>query len=169
MLPMCARDPVLVDGEWHSARAGFRIGVPGTLADSAGETSAGEWERFDLDGALLAYRRDGRETLSLQARCGRPVTEPAIMARHLVIGIPDRTLREGGPHEIAGRSGWLQSFDARLDGRTLRIRTLTLVSGDCAYDLLLVAGGDGAAAERVFDAWADSFALTGDPRVGAAP
>src|SRR5262245_36390713 len=119
----CAHDPEFANGEWHSARTGFRIGVPGATAVSAGETSTGEWKRFDLDGALLAYRRGGLENMSLQARCGRPVTEAAIMARHLVIGIPERTLREGGPREIAGRTGWLQTLDARLDGRTVRIKT----------------------------------------------
>ena len=160
-LSACARDPVLVDGEWHSERAGFRIGVPAAAVGNPDDPDPpAQWERFDLDGALLAYRRDARETLSLQARCGRPVAEPAIMARQLLIGIPERTLREGGPREIAGRSGWLQTFDARLDGRMVRIKTMTLVSGGCAYDLVLVAEGDSEPAERVFDAWVDTFALT---------
>ena len=35
----------------------------------------------------------------------------------------------------------------------MRIKTVTLVAGDCAYDLLLVAEGDSAPAERGFDAW----------------
>ena len=170
----CARDPVWKDGEWVSERKGFRIGVPPALPAAESEPDADAsrdvpWQRFRLEGAVLAYRRDDRETLSLQARCGRPVTSPALMARHLVIGIPERVLREGGPREIAGRSGWLQSFDARLDGRTVRIKTLTLVAGDCAYDLLLVAEGDHAPAERAFDAWAASFELTRDAGAEGAP
>ena len=91
------------------------------------------------------------------------------MARQLLIGIPERTLREGGPREIAGRSGWLQTFDARLDGRMVRIKTMTLVSGDCAYDLVLVAEGDSEPAERVFDAWVDSFVLTRGDVAGGTP
>jgi hypothetical protein len=151
----CARDPVLENGVWHSRRAGFRIGEPAAAAGADGR-----WEQFDLEGAALAYRRGKLETMSLQARCGRPVASPAVMARHLVVGIPERTLREGGPREIAGRSGWLQIFDARLEGRSVRIETLTLVAEGCAYDLLLVTEGDFEPAERCFDAWAASFALT---------
>jgi hypothetical protein len=180
LLPACAGDPVFEHGEWHSARTGFRIGVPAAVqaaeigvpaavqAADAGPGSDG-WERFDLEGAVLAYRRGKRETMSVQARCGRPVTSPALMARHLVIGIPERTLREGGPREVAGRPAWLQTFDARLEGRTVRIKTLTLVAGACAYDLLLVAEGDFAPAERSFDAWVESFALTRAEPAGAAP
>jgi hypothetical protein len=172
----CARDPVWRDGEWVSERKGFRIGVPPPIP--AAEAGAGPdaeaprdvpWQRFRLEGAVLAYRRDERETLSLQARCGRPVTSPALMARHLVIGIPERVLREGGPRELAGHPAWLQSFDARLEGRTVRIKTLTLVAHGCAYDLLLVAEGDSAPAERAFDAWTATFALTRDPSAQAAP
>lgn len=169
-LPACARDPVLANGEWYSERAGFRIGEPPAIpATETGAQAEARWERFDLEGALLAYRRDERETLSLQARCGRPVTSAAIMARQLVIGIPERTLREGGPHEVAGQSGWLQTFDARLEGRTVRIKTITLVAGGCAYDLVLVAEGDFAPAERAFDAWVASFALTRGEPAGGVP
>jgi hypothetical protein len=170
LLPACAGDPVFEHGEWHSARAGFRIGVPGAVeaADAGPGVDAG-WERFDLEGAVLAYRRGRLETMSVQARCGRPVASPAIMARHLVIGIPERTLREGGPREVAGQPAWLQTFDARLEGRTLRIKTLTLVAGDCAYDLLLVVEGDFAPAERSFDAWVESFSLTRPEPAEAAP
>jgi hypothetical protein len=170
LLPACASDPVFEHGEWHSARTGFRIGVPGPVqtADASPGFDLG-WERFDLEGAVLAYRRGKQETMSVQARCGRPVTSPALMARHLVIGIPERILREGGPREVAGQPAWLQTFDARLEGRTVRIKTLTLVAGDCAYDLVLVAEGDFAPAERSFDAWVESFALTRAAPAGAAP
>ena len=169
-LTACARDPVFENGQWTSARTGFRIGVPPVIAEpDAGPGTALAWKRFDLEGAVLAYRRDALATMSLQARCGRPVTSPAMMARQLVIGIPERTLRDGGPREIAGAPAWLQTFDARLEGRTVRIKTLTLVFAGCAYDLSLVAEADFESAARAFDAWVESFALTRSEPAGEAP
>jgi len=158
LLPACARDLVAENGGWRSTQEGYRIGEPG----------AG-WERFDLEGAALAFRHGGSETMSLQARCGRPVASPAIMARHLMIGIPERTLRQAGPVLVGGRSGWAQTFDARLEGRTVRIQTLTLVTSGCAYDFLVVAAGDPEPARQVFEAWVESFSLAEIDSAGATP
>jgi len=158
LLPACARDLVAENGRWRSTRGGYSIGAPG-----------GGWERFDLEGASLALRRGGSETMSLQARCGRPVASPAIMARHLLIGIPERTLRQAGPVSVAGRSGWAQTFDARLEGRTVRIQTVTLVSAGCAYDFLAVAAGDPEPTQRAFESWVESFSLPELEAAGRAP
>jgi len=158
LLPACARDLVAENGGWRSTREGYRIGAPGP-----------DWKRFDLEGAALAFRRGGSETISLQTRCGRPVAEPAIMARHLMIGIPERTLRQAGPASVAGRPAWTQTFDARLEGRTVRIETLTLVASGCAYDFLVVAAGDPEPAQRDFEAWVGSFSLAAVEPTGAAP
>ena len=158
LLPACARDLVAENGGWRSTRGGYRIGAPG----------AG-WERFDLEGAALAFRQGGSETMSLQARCGRPVASPAIMARHLLIGISERTLRQAGPVAVAGRSGWTQTFDARLEARTVRIQTVTLVTSSCAYDFLVVAAGDPEPAQRSFEAWVESFSLADVATAGQAP
>ncbi len=163
LLPACASDPVLENGVWHSARTGFRIAEPVAIGDRDAR-----WERYDLEGAALAYRHGDLETLSLQARCGRPLTIPAIMARHLVIGIPERTLREGGPRQIAGQSGWGQTLDARLGQKTVRIKTLTFVAADCVYDLLLVTEGEFEPAEKTFDAWAESFSLDASEVAGGS-
>jgi hypothetical protein len=154
----CARELVAEGGGWRSTRDGYRIGAPGP-----------GWERFELDGAALAFRRGGSETMSLQTRCGRPVATPEIMARHLMIGIPERTLRQAGPTSLAGRPGWAQTFDARLEGRTVRIQTLTLVASGCAYDFLVVAAGDPVPAQRDFEAWARSFSLAELDTAGRAP
>ncbi|HEY8153031.1 MAG TPA: hypothetical protein VII72_02770 [Myxococcota bacterium] len=154
----CARDLVAENGGWRSTRDGYRIGAPGQ-----------GWERFDLEGAALAFRRGGSETLSLQTRCGRPVSTPAIMARHLMIGIPERTLRQAGPASLVGLPAWSQIFDARLDGRTVRIQTLTLVAAGCAYDFLVVAAGDPEPAQRDFEAWLGSFSLAAVGAAGQAP
>ncbi len=158
LMPACARDLVAENGGWRSISRGYRIGAPG----------AG-WERFDLEGAALAFRHGGSETISLQARCGRPVASPAIMARHLMIGIPERTLRLAGPAPVAGRSGWTQTFDARLEGRMVRIQTVTLVNSGCAYDFMLVAAGAPEPAQRVFEAWVEGFSLADVASAGQAP
>ena len=170
LLPACARDLVRENGEWRSTRAGFRIAEPAATPgpDAAAGPDAG-WERFDLEGAALAFRRGKLETMSLQARCGRPVAAPAILARHLVIGLPERTLRQAGPVRVAGQSGWTQTFDARLENRTVRLKTVTLVAAGCVYDLMLVSKGEFEPAERVFDAWVASFALSDVASAGGAP
>jgi hypothetical protein len=121
-----------------------------------------------VEGATLAFRRAGPDTISLVSRCGQPVASPQIMARHLVIGIPDRTDVASGPIEIAGRSGWAQTFDTRRDDVEVRVKTVSLVAGDCSFDWVLASAGGFDAAERAFDAWWQSLAL--DPaRYGAAP
>jgi hypothetical protein len=91
------------------------------------------------------------------------------MARHLMIGIPERTLRQAGPVLVAGHSGWTQTFDARLEGRTVRIQTVTLVTPSCAYDLMLVAAGDPDTAQRAFEAWVGGFAVAEVDTAGRAP
>lgn len=158
LLLACARDLVAERGGWRSPREGYWIGNPG----------AG-WERFDLEDADLAFRQDGLGTMSLQARCGRPVASPQIMAQHLMIGIPERTLRQAGPYQVAGRSGWTQTFDARVEGKMVRIQTVTLVTAACAYDFLVVAAGDPEPAQRAFEAWVESFSLTEVDTAGRAP
>jgi hypothetical protein len=157
-LAACAHDLIAEDGGWRSRRDGFRIGAPG----------AG-WERFELAGATLAFRDQRVGSMSLQSRCRRPVADPAVMARHLVIGIPERTLRQAGPASVAGRPAWTQTFDARIDGRTVRTKTMTLVAGRCAYDFVLVAGDAFEPGERVFDAWIAGFSLPEIDTAGGPP
>jgi hypothetical protein len=159
LLSACARDLVSEPGGFHSASRGYRIGVP------QGES----WRRVDLEGAALAFRRGDDEMVSLQARCDRPVTTPALMARHLVIGIPERVLRETGPAVVAGRPAWTQTFDARVDASALRVKTVTLVADGCAYDFVLVAGPSYDAAEQSFDAWVGGFSLDDVDTAGTAP
>lgn len=158
------------NGEWRSTRAGFRIAEPAAAPGPDAVAGAdADWERFDLEGAVLAFRRGKLETMSLQARCGRPVAAPAILARHLVIGLPERTLRQEGPVLVAGQSGWTQTFDARLENRTVRLKTVTLVAAGCAYDLILVSTGEFEPAERAFDAWVDGFVLSDVASAGRTP
>ena len=143
----CAGDLALGEEGYRHRRHGYTVGVPEPA-----------WERVNVAGATLAFHR-GRETMSLQSRCGRPVANPAVMARQLVIGIEDRRLRQAGPVTVDGRDGWTQTFDAGAEGGPVRVKTVTLVAGRCTFDWTLAGSKDFAASERAFDAWWQSFHL----------
>ncbi|HEY5658422.1 MAG TPA: hypothetical protein VIY27_11605 [Myxococcota bacterium] len=115
------------------------------------------WEPAPLRGAVAAFQAPGSARMSLQSRCGRPVAAPPIMARHLVIGLPERTLRQAGPVTVGDWPGWSQTFDTLSDGAVVRVKTVTLVAEGCAFDWILTARSDFEAAEPSFDAWWQSF------------
>ena len=120
------------------------------------------WQRTDVEDAALAFERQGpggRDLLSLVSRCGRPTADAQLMARHLVIGLGDRTVVAAGPLEVEGHSGWTQTFDTLRDGVPVRIKTVTLVVGRCSFDWILAAAGPIEPAEASFDAWWGSFRL----------
>ncbi len=137
------------DGYRHRSHD-VRIGRPG----GAGS----DWEEIDVEDAALAFRRQGA-TVTFLSRCGRPVAEAQMMARHLVIGMPERTLVAAGPLEVAGRGGWTQTLELDRDGVAVRLKTVTLVVADCTFDWVLVSTGAFEPAEAAFDAWWGSFQL----------
>jgi hypothetical protein len=147
----CAGPLSEVEGGWRDGRYAYTIGRP----DGPG----GAWERIEVEGAVLAFRRGAGETISMQARCGRPVASAELMARHLVIGLREREIVAAGPLVVDGRAGWAQSFDTRSEGVEVRVRTVTLVAGDCAFDWVLAARGPVEPAEAAFDAWWQTFRL----------
>ena len=154
------RGPIAsTDDGYRHRRHHYTIGEP----DGPGTP----WQRFDVDGAVLAFRRAHSESVSLQSRCGRPVADPATMARHLTIGVPDLTLLAAGPVALEGRSGWAQTFDTRKEGVRVRVKTVTLVASDCTFDWVLVTPGPWPPAETAFDSWWGSFRL--GPEYDAAP
>ena len=83
------------------------------------------------------------------------------MARHLVMGLPQRTLVAAGPIEVDGRNAWTQTFDTLEAGRGARLKTVTLVLDRCTLDWILMAAGSPPfeEAERAFDAWWQGFRL----------
>ena len=156
----CASSPMsrIEDGYRHR-RHDYTIARP----DGPGEA----WQRVTLEGAELAFRRPGPEVLSLQSRCGRPVAAPVFMARHLLIGLPERTLVAAGPTQVDGRDAWTQTLDTVQKGVSVRVKTVTLVAADCSFDWILMTAADFEPAEQAFDAWWDSFRL--DPRYEERP
>jgi hypothetical protein len=143
-----------IEGGYRHRRHDYTIAKP----DGPGEA----WQRVRLEGAALAFRRSGPESVSLQSRCGRPVAAPVFMARHLVIGLPERTLVAAGPTQVAGRDAWTQTFDTVQEGVSVRVKTVTLVAADCSFDWILATAAAFEPAEQAFDAWWGSFRL--DPR-----
>jgi hypothetical protein len=155
----CAGPVSRSDGGWRHRAHDY------TIADPGGPGLP--WERFRVEGADLAFRRPGPDVLCLLSRCGRPVTEAQLMARHLVMGERERKLLASAPAEVAGRSGWLQSYEVEREGRPVRVETLTLVVGECSFDWILASAGDFAAADAAFSAWWQSFRL--GPRHAGEP
>jgi hypothetical protein len=153
----CASGPFVVDGgRLVHPRHGFSVDVP----------ERPPWEPVSLD-AAAAFRTDGSARMSLQSGCGRPVAEPRIMARHLVIGLPERTLRQAGPVYVGDWPGWFQVFDTLHDGSAVRVKTVTLVAERCTFDWILSARSGFETAEPSFDAWWRSFEFAAAPEAEA--
>jgi hypothetical protein len=140
----CAGDLVAVDGGFRHRRHGYTLSEP--------EGSDPPWKRVEIKGAAIAFRRRGPQTISVQSSCRRSVTDPAILSRHLVIGIEGQQLQQAGPTVVDGRNAWTQTFDTP---RGVRIKTVTVVAGECVIDWILAAqrGPGFEDAERAFDAW----------------
>jgi hypothetical protein len=156
----CAGPFAVTDAGYRHRQHDYAIAAP----DGSGPA----WERVEVEGATLAFRRAGPDTISLVSRCGQPVAAPQIMARHLVIGVPDRTEVASGPIQVAGRSGWVQRFDVTHGGLVVRVKTISLVADGCSFDWMLASSGGFEAAESAFDAWWQSLRLD-SARYGAAP
>ncbi len=160
----CAGDAVVRNHD--GGRAGFVHRELGYRID-APAGPGGPWRRIDLEGADLAFRGgdgEGPVSFSLLSRCRDPWpdVEPAILARHLLIGSPRRELLAAGPGEVAGRPAWIQVLRTTGEGgRPAAFKSVTARLGDCVFDWILVASGEGAMPggelERSFDAWWESF------------
>ena len=152
LLTACAGDLVALDGDLLHRRHGYTIGTP-----------AAPWVRTEVEHAVIAYRRPGPATMSLQSRCKGAVADASVMARHLRIGLPPYTLRQAGPVAVAGRSGWSQTLDTLQDREAVRVKTVTLVVEGCTLDWVLVSSRVFEEAEPDFDRWVDSLRLPEEP------
>ncbi len=119
------------------------------------------WSRIDVEGSVLAFRAPDGATMSMLTRCQKSGAVAAVLARQLLIGLGDRTLRQAGPVLIEGRNGWGQLLDVRNGTRTARLKTITVVVDQCVVDWVLVGTGDFEVAERSFDAWWSTFQVPG--------
>jgi hypothetical protein len=152
VLAACASDLHAVPGGFRHGGHGYRIGEPPS-------DPARAWRPAQIDGTSLAYRRAGPQVMSLQSHCNRPVARASIMARELLIGLEPGVVQRARPFSHEGADGWMQWFETRLEDRTVRVKTVTLVSDGCSYDWVLTLTGAGDTAERDFDSWWQSFRL----------
>lgn len=161
LLAACAGPLVASDGGFRHREQGWRIAAP--------EPVEPPWRRVSIAGALLAYRRPDGTFMSFQSRCDKPRAAPQIMARHLLIGLPPRTLEASGPVVVGVRPGWTQTVDVEDGSRRLRVKTVTVVGDRCTFDWILSSRGGFEAAEPSFDAWWSSFELdaAAEPAGGA--
>ncbi len=144
----CASSVTRVDGVFQHRRHGYAIAAP-----------ADAWRQVKVAHATLAFARGDAESMSLKSRCGRPVARAELMARHLLIRLKPRDVIASRPIQVAGRSGWLQVVDTAVEGRPVRLKTVTLVVGDCSFDWVLASSGNFESAEAEFDAWWQSLRL----------
>jgi hypothetical protein len=145
----CAGSVVAVDGGYRHRRHFYTFEAP----DGPGPA----WKRVEVEGAAIAFRRPGPETLVVQSRCGKPLARPEILARQLIIGIEPRVVEQGRPSSVDGYEAWEQV----VRSRDVRLRTVTAVVGDCSVDWILTTSTSGPIdeADRAFDAWRETFQL----------
>jgi hypothetical protein len=108
----------------------------------------------DLQAGLMAHATcEGRT----------PRRSLPILVRHLRFGLRDVRDLDEAPVEIAGRPALRSRFTARLDGVPVAVGAVTLESGRCVYDLVVVAPPERLVeAAEAFERFAASFELT-DP------
>jgi len=153
----CASDLVAV-GE--GSGAGFRHRSLGYTISVPAESRDEPWRRVSVEGADLAFSQrvaEGEATMTLLSECRSSVAPPVVRARNLLIGVSEHTVRASGPVELHGDDGWSQTFDLEQDGVPIRVKAVTIVSGDCTFDWVLVAPGPLGDTERSFDRWWSSF------------
>ena len=157
----CASNLVM-SGEGAAARyrhrkLGYEISVPPS-------NDAVRWQRMNVDGADLSFRTRtetdgvaGASTMSLQSDCRRTSADVAQLARHLRIGLQSPVVLDAGPTRVDGSPAWQQVFDTSENGGSVRVKTVTTLSGDCTFDWVLVARGAFEPLELSFDAWWGTF------------
>ena len=163
----CASSPVVVasgSNSYEHRRLGYEIGRP--------DAGAGPWKRFKHRGADLAFRRPlpegGTASMILMSECGRPQAAVGTLARQLLIGQGDRTRIASGAVDLHGQTGWSQSFETVEEGQRIRVKSVTLTSGKCTFDWVLVARGDFGEAEAEFDRWWPTFVHAPVQNAGAS-
>ena len=132
----------IVDGVYR-APDGYRVTLPGAAWDVAAES------RADLE---------LRNRTAPAGMLANGVCEPAVvrrtedvLARHLLVGLRDRTMIEANEVQVNGRVASHRLLEGRMSDERVRIESYTLKSDRCVYDLLYVAAPD------VFDAWRGDF------------
>ncbi len=150
----CASTLTLEEGRWRHGRLGYSIDAP-----------TPGWVPLEVDGVDLAFRGPGGSTRSLSSRCHTSLAEPKVLARHLVIGLPDRSRLGARAVLVDGRPGWLQRYEIRLDAVTRRLTSVTTVVRKCVIDFVLVEPDTAHGSAQEFERWWGSFRWNVKPQV----
>ena len=133
------------DGVFHSP-SGYRVTLPGPAWTIAEESPA----------ELELRHRGGGAGMLVNAVCDGGAARRSIdvLARHLLIGLRDRTVLAAEDVSLNGRVGARALVEGRFaDGETrLRVEAYVLKDARCVYDLLYVAE------PAAFDALRPAFA-----------
>jgi len=165
-----AKGPVARGAVFESPKLGYRIDRPGAALGTEGLADSG-WRQISVEGADLAFQRSegaGTVTMTLQSDCRESEAPAEIRARNLLIGVGPRKIYRSGPMALGRDQGWSQTFDIDAEGIPLRVKTVTLVSGGCTFDWVLVSPGPLRDVEESFDSWWSSFERGGGDRSALA-
>lgn len=151
------------DGRWRERTGAYSIldlAAPHVSSGMA-ESAPLAFRRVRVEGAELAYRGPSGSTLTLLRECGRADAPIALLARQLRIGAIGEgdELLDSSKVAIAGEEGFAQLFRAFEGRESVLVRSVTLRSGGCTYDWVLVGAGD-AAVDAAFERWWRSFEPT---------
>jgi hypothetical protein len=149
----CASTLRLEEGRWRHGGLGYSVDAP-----------APGWVPLELDGADLAFRGPGGATRSLSSSCHTPLADAQVLARHLVIGLPERSRLEARGVRVDGRPGWLQRYEVTLDASTRRLTSVTTVVRECVIDFLLVEPDTAPGSAQEFELWWGSFRWNVNPQ-----
>jgi len=147
------------DGRLRHRELGYRIDLPG-------DPESASWERVDVEGADVAWALQegaaaahGGTQISLSSSCRKTAAKAAVLARQLALGTQQGEQFASEPVALGATEGWSHTFEAVEEGVALRVKTVTLMSGGCVYDWVLVTPASDAfvRTEPVFDAWWRSF------------
>ena len=145
----CAGTPLAPSGgRWVHPSIGYAVDAPAVSPQA--------WRAIRVDGADLAYRRSDGSTLTLMSDCARGDAPPALLARQLLIGTPEREVVRSEAVALAGAPGWFLVFQTREEGTEVTVNALTLASDGCTFDWLWVAPGRPEVAPW-FERWWGSF------------
>jgi hypothetical protein len=150
----CTSTLRLEEGRWRHGALGYSIDAP-----------AVGWVPIEVERADLAFLGPGGATRSLSSRCHLSLAEPKVLARHLVIGLPDRSRLEARAVSVDGRPGWLQRYEIRLDGSSRRLTSVTTVVRECVIDFVLVEPAPAPEPPPEFERWWRSFHWNPKPEV----
>lgn len=122
------------DGAFHSSK-GYRVRLPGP-----------DWVVVESSPADLELRHAaGGAAMMVHASCGAAARRPpAVLERHLLLGLRQRRVLEHGPATVGGLPATHLVVEAVAPPATapVRMEVYVVTGPDCVYDLVYAADPD---------------------------